>query len=54
VAVAIRSEFFGLSPIDPVSFLAAGGILLIVVLVASFAPAWRAAALDPMAALRKE
>jgi predicted permease len=54
MAVAVRAEFFGLSPIDPVAFVGAGGLLFAVVVLASLAPARRAAALDPMRALRME
>jgi putative ABC transport system permease protein len=54
LAVAVRAEFFGLSPVDPVSFLVAGGALFAVVVLASVAPARRAAALDPMRALKSE
>jgi predicted permease len=54
LAVAVRSEFFGLSPIDPISFVAAAGVLFSVVVLASFAPARRAAGIDPMRALRMD
>jgi predicted permease len=54
VAMAFRAEFFGLSPVDPVSFLAAAGLLFLVVLLASFAPARRASGIDPMKALKME
>jgi predicted permease len=45
---------FGVSPLDPVSFLAAGAILGAAVLAASAVPAERAARIDPMTALRSE
>jgi predicted permease len=54
VAVAARSEFFGLQPVDPVSFLGAAGILFSAMVVASLAPARRASSVDPMQALRME
>jgi predicted permease len=54
VSLAFRAQFFGLSPLDPVSFLAAAGVLFAVVLVASISPARRASAIDPMRALRME
>ncbi len=38
-AVAIRSELFGLSPVDPLAFLFAAGVLVVVVLLASLVPA---------------
>jgi ABC-type lipoprotein release transport system permease subunit len=44
----------GLSPVDPVSFLSVGALLLVVVITASLAPALRASGIHPMEALRKE
>ncbi len=52
VATAMRSQLLGLSPVDPVSFSAAVGVLLMLVLLASFIPARRASAVDPLDALR--
>jgi ABC-type antimicrobial peptide transport system permease subunit len=43
---------YGVAPFDPVTFAAVAGILLMVSLAASSAPAWRAARLDPMRTLR--
>jgi ABC-type lipoprotein release transport system permease subunit len=43
---------YGVEPFDPLTFAAVAGILLLVSLVASSAPAWRAAQLDPMRTLR--
>jgi ABC-type antimicrobial peptide transport system permease subunit len=54
LAMALQAEFFGLSPLDPVSFLSAGGALFLVVFLASAAPARRASGIDPMKALRME
>ena len=48
------SFLFGVSPWDGVSFLSALGLLLIAALVASYVPATRAAALDPVQALRRD
>lgn len=53
-AAAFRAQLYGLSPLDPVSFLGAGAILLVVILLASFFPARRASAIDPMKALKQE
>jgi len=53
-ASAMRSMLLGVSPVDPASFLGAGGVLLVVVLLASFVPARRASGIDPMEALRTE
>ncbi len=53
-AAALRSLLLGLSPVDPVSFLSAGMLLLFVVITASLGPALRASGIHPMEALRKE
>jgi predicted permease len=52
-AAAMRSILLGLSPVDPVSFLSAGALLLLVVITASLAPALRASGIHPMVALRE-
>lgn len=54
LAVAVRAEFYGLQPIDPISFLGASGVLFAAMVVASLAPARRASSVDPMKALRME
>jgi predicted permease len=45
---------FGVSPIDPVTFVAVASALAAIALVASYLPARRAAGLDPTEALRWE
>ena len=50
----VSSMLFGLSGTDPVSLIAAVGILLGVALMAGYLPAQRAARVDPMVALRYE
>jgi putative ABC transport system permease protein len=54
IATVLRSLLFGITPTDPLSF----GIVVLVLLVTSgvacYLPARRAAALDPMTALRHE
>lgn len=53
-AAALRSMLLGLSPLDPVSFLSVGVLLLLVVVLAGLAPALRASGIQPMQALRAE
>ena len=50
----IASFLFGLTASDPVTWIASGGVLLGVSMVAGAAPAWRAARMDPMTTLREE
>jgi ABC-type antimicrobial peptide transport system permease subunit len=54
LAPAMRRLLYGLSPLDPVTFLGVGALLLVVSLVASTLPARRAARVDPVIALRYE
>jgi predicted permease len=51
---AASTLLFGLQPYDPVSMLAAVALLAAIALAASYGPARRAAALEPMVALRDE
>jgi putative ABC transport system permease protein len=45
---------YGLKPHDPATFLLAAGLLALVAAAASYLPAWRAAKVDPMIALKCE
>ena len=45
---------FGVRPFDPVTFVMVSGIMLLVSLIASSVPAYRAATLDPMTTLRDQ
>ena len=47
-------QLFGVQPWDPVMLTSAAFLLGLVSLVASMIPAWRAACIEPMAALRTE
>jgi len=50
----VASFLFGLSASDPATWIASAGVLLCVALLAGAAPAWRAARMNPMTALREE
>jgi ABC-type antimicrobial peptide transport system permease subunit len=50
----ISSVLYGTSPLDPSVFLSVVATLLISATVACLLPAWRAAQIDPMCALRAE
>jgi len=45
---------FGLQPYDPPTLAIAGITLALVVIAASCLPAWRAANVDPVSALRQQ
>jgi ABC-type antimicrobial peptide transport system permease subunit len=50
----IKSQLFGLSATDPVTFIAAALIISLVTLIAAWFPAHRATKVDPVIALRYE
>jgi predicted permease len=50
----LTALLYGLSPQDLRTFAAAGGVLLVVAVLAAAIPAWRAARTDPLVALRTE
>jgi putative ABC transport system permease protein len=54
MAPLISSLLYGVRPLDPEVFIAVPVILMIVVLLASYIPAWRAARVNPIVALRRE
>ena len=45
---------FGITPLDPVTYAAAAGLLLFAAVLASWLPAWRASTVDPVEALRAD
>jgi putative ABC transport system permease protein len=50
----LRSQLFGVTPLDPWVLLSAAGLLAAIVLMASLAPAIRATRVDPVEVLRAE
>jgi putative ABC transport system permease protein len=50
----VAAMLFGLSPADPMTYLATAAMLGAVATAASCLPAWRAAQLEPTEALRQE
>ena len=54
MAPLISSLLYGVRPLDPEVFIAVPVILMVVALLASYIPAWRAARVNPIVALRRE
>ena len=59
VAAAVLTRFlsellYGVKPLDPLTFVVVSAVLMLVSLIASSAPAYRAARLDPMKTLREQ
>jgi len=54
MAPLISSLLYGVRPLDPEVFIAVPVILMVVVLLASYIPAWRAARVNPIVAWRRE
>jgi putative ABC transport system permease protein len=50
----VESTLFGLTATDPLTYAVVAGVLVAVTLLASVAPACRAARVDPMIALRAD
>jgi putative ABC transport system permease protein len=51
---ALASFLYGVHPGDPLTVIAVGALLAVVAVVASLPPAWRAARIDPIEALRAD
>ena len=54
VTGVLKSLLFGVTAFDTVTFIAMSGVMLVVALLASYIPAYRASSVDPMQALRGE
>ena len=54
IAIAARAMLFGITAIDPITYVAVFTLLAITSLIASYVPAWRAGAVNVVDALRQE
>jgi ABC-type antimicrobial peptide transport system permease subunit len=50
----VQSQLFGMSAVDPVVIASASTVLLLTASIAVVLPAYRAATMDPLVALREE
>ena len=50
----IRSQLYGVTPVDPLTMFAAVVLLVVVAVCAAFIPAHRASRVNPVTALRTE
>jgi putative ABC transport system permease protein len=54
VGFGMRGMLFGTSPADPLTLVSITALLIVVALVATAIPAWRASRIDPVSALRAD
>lgn len=54
VAFVMRRLLYGVGPIDPVSLAAVAGVVIAISVIACLRPAWTAARVDPLIALKSE
>ena len=51
---ALVTLLFGISPLDPLTYMGVIALMMAVSVIACWTPAWRAARLDPATTLRAE
>lgn len=54
LAQLLKGLLLGISPFDPITYVAVAGLLVTICLIASFVPARRATTVDPLVALRAD
>jgi putative ABC transport system permease protein len=54
LAGSLRALLYSVTAVDPASYVASAGLLLVIAIVASYVPARRASRVEPVAALRAE
>jgi ABC-type antimicrobial peptide transport system permease subunit len=50
----MKSQLFGISPLDPMTYIAVPVVLVMAAVLASYLPARRASSVDPVEALKAE
>jgi putative ABC transport system permease protein len=50
----LASELYGVSSVDPLTYMAAAGLMAVVTLLSCYIPTRRAMQVDPLIALREE